>query len=498
MNSTSWSRFLSQIKPSVIKRSVDGSLLSGRPCVRYGTAVLSKANHIVPVSASGRIKLRALMLILLFSICKFLTSCEDTNIRIGDHFDSAGERRKISQQAITEDGGNKALALIVFYGEDADLDTLAEPENRQLLTKHYAVKELRLSQSYDEEYYREYWAARVRSGQYSSDLSFDFYLLHKESPYTVRDLEILHRYAVKKTPYLMVIDRGGNTLWASEQVNSRVLQSFIKENNETPPKVVGPVDPLPVRAPSLPFTTAAIRQQNYYALIIYVKDYASLQPLGTPAQDAADLSRVISDKYGFKVTMLPNAKRGDITGALAALRARLTPDDSLLIYFAGHGYLDPATKRGYWQPFDATATDEANWVSNDDIANYLKGMQALHVLVIADSCYSGTLTRGLGAPNTAALEGEASYVARMSQRRSRTALTSGGLEPVSDVGGGRNSVFARALIDTLLQNNVAQNMDSLARDIERRVVRNANQTPTYKDIRFTDSDDGDFVFVPRR
>ena len=34
-----------------------------------------------------------------------------------------------------------------------------------------------------------------------------------------------------------------------------------------------------------------------------------------------------------------------------------------------------------------------NWVSNDDITDMLKVIPAHHILVVADSCYSGTLVR---------------------------------------------------------------------------------------------------------
>ncbi len=89
------------------------------------------------------------------------------------------------------------------------------------------------------------------------------------------------------------------------------------------------------------------------------------------------------------------------------------------------------------------------------------------------------------------------WVVRMAQRQSRTVLTSGGLEPVLDVGGGGHSVFAQAFLNTLRENKTIIDMDSLYETIRRRVILNADQTPLYSDIRFTGHDDGDFIFVPR-
>ncbi len=70
-------------------------------------------------------------------------------------------------------------------------------------------------------------------------------------------------------------------------------------------------------------------------------------------------------------------------------------------------------------------------------------MSAQHVMVVADSCYSGNLTREATSTVRSGAERTA-WMERMNDKRSRTALTSGGLEPVLDRGGGDHSVFARA------------------------------------------------------
>jgi hypothetical protein len=168
----------------------------------------------------------------------------------------------------------------------------------------------------------------------------------------------------------------------------------------------------------------------------------------------------------------------------------------LLIYYAGHGHIDTETERGYWLPVDAERDNEGNWVSNDDITNYLKGMRARQVLVVADSCYSGTLTRD-DSSLTTRVGGEAEWIKRMLERRARTALTSGGLEPVMDKGGKGHSAFAQAFLDVLRENDQPREMDDLFQQIKRRVVLNARQTPEYGAIRLADHEArGDFVFVP--
>jgi hypothetical protein len=85
----------------------------------------------------------------------------------------------------------------------------------------------------------------------------------------------------------------------------------------------------------------------------------------------------------------------------------------------------------------------------------------------------------------------------MARKRSRTVLTSGGLEPVLDAGGSGHSVFAKAFLKALAENRTIIDMDSLYETIRRHVVLNAEQTPLYSDIRFAGHEDGDFIFVPR-
>ena len=132
---------------------------------------------------------------------------------------------------------------------------------------------------------------------------------------------------------------------------------------------------------------------DYHALVIGNNDYRHMLNLKAAIADAEAISALLASRYGFSVTTLINASRYDVIGAMSELRASLSFDTNLLIYYAGHGIVDPVTERGYWLPVDADQDNPANWVSNDDITDMLKAIPARHILVIANSCYSGTLTR---------------------------------------------------------------------------------------------------------
>ena len=235
---------------------------------------------------------------------------------------------------------------------------------------------------------------------------------------------------------------------------------------------------------------------SYHALVIGNNEYRNMPKLKTAVADAKAVSRVLEDRYGFSVTTLINATRYDVIGAMSDLRATLAYDTNLLIYYAGHGVVDPVTERGYWLPVEAEQSNPANWVSNDDITDMLKAIPARHILVIADSCYSGTLVRA--APiELETWEDRRDWLKRIVEKRSRTALASGGLEPVADAGSGGHSVFAAALLSALEENSEIVEAQELFAPVRKSVFLNANQTPIYSDIRLAGHDGGDFIFSPK-
>ena len=242
---------------------------------------------------------------------------------------------------------------------------------------------------------------------------------------------------------------------------------------------------------------------NYFALVIGNNDYAQLPKLETAVKDAREAERLLSQKYGFSTQLLLNGTRYDILSALNRLREQLTENDNLLIYYAGHGDLDRINQRGYWLPVDAEPGSSANWISNIAITDILNSMSARHVLVIADSCYSGTMTRSALASLEAGMSHEArlEWVKLMADKRSRTVMTSGGLEPVLDSGGGDHSVFAKNLFEVLGENDGIIEAQRLYREVATRVASAAaavrmEQVPQYAPIQYAGHESGDFFFVP--
>lgn len=232
---------------------------------------------------------------------------------------------------------------------------------------------------------------------------------------------------------------------------------------------------------------------NYHALVIGIDNYDALPKLNTAVADAREVARTLEANYGYSVHLLENATRIDIIDALDVMRETLDEDDNLLIYYAGHGWRDEQNGRGYWLPAGARTDRRSRWFSNASLTDALQALLAKHVMVVADSCYSGTLTR-----SAAVTAGSPDYIERMVEKRARVVLSSGGLEPVADSGGGKHSVFAKQFLTALRDNEGVLDGTQLFEQVRHKVVLNANQTPEYSDIRLAGHEGGDFLFVRKK
>lgn len=234
-----------------------------------------------------------------------------------------------------------------------------------------------------------------------------------------------------------------------------------------------------------------------FALAIGNEAYEYFPSLKTPIEDAQAVLEVLERSYGFETRFVENASRADILDAVDETMNELSADDSLLLFYAGHGVLDEESNEGYWLPVTAQPDRRSEWLSNGEIRNILRRSPARHVLVIADSCFSGTLTRAVKIGNNFETDLDR-YYEKLASQKSRTAMTSGGLEPVDDGGGGGHSIFASSLLRALTNNDKPiLEAELLHTEITRDVVLNSTggQQPLYSDVRNTGHENGDFLFI---
>ena len=235
-----------------------------------------------------------------------------------------------------------------------------------------------------------------------------------------------------------------------------------------------------------------ISSAKYHALIIAVEKYTdpSISDLDEPVRDAGHFRDLVSKQYTFEeenIRFLKNPSKSDIIGTLHQMRSEVTPEDNLLIYYAGHGYWDEEMETGYWLPADAARDNPVNWLPNTDLTNYLNVLKTKHTLLIADACFSGGIFKSRAAFNNIL------SVERLYKLTSRKAITSGTLNEVPD-----KSVFIQYLIKRLEQNNRKYlPAEQLFSTMKEAVINNSSNIPQYGTIQNVGDEGGDFIFIRR-
>ncbi len=240
---------------------------------------------------------------------------------------------------------------------------------------------------------------------------------------------------------------------------------------------------------------------RYHAIIIGNNQYDELSDLRTAEADAQMIDKLLREQYGFSTQLLINANKLDILTALNSAKELLTENDNLIVYYAGHGQIEPNGERGYWLPVDATVDNTDQWISNSVVTNYLDSISAKQIMVVADSCFSGTLTKA-SIPRMQKSIPEAlrkQWLTLMAKRKVRTVLSSGGVKPVYD-GTTQHSLFATAFIEQLTQNKGVLEGHRLYSDIREDVQKSAielgvDQVPQYAAVKYAGHEVGEFLFV---
>ena len=240
---------------------------------------------------------------------------------------------------------------------------------------------------------------------------------------------------------------------------------------------------------------------DYFALVIGNDKYSNLDNLQTATEDAKEIAKILKKRYGYKVKLLLNADKLTMLKALSDYNKKLGKFDNLMVYYAGHGLIDEKTNEGYWIPTDASLTDKSTWIANKRISDFMANMKAKHVMVVADSCYSGTLSGSAISPLPDDVESE--DILFISRVKARTVLTSGGLQPILDSGGNGHSIFASAFIDTLNENDGVMEGYRLYKAMSQQVklrssLAGLEQVPEYSAVKHAGHEGSEYYFLPKK
>jgi hypothetical protein len=145
-----------------------------------------------------------------------------------------------------------------------------------------------------------------------------------------------------------------------------------------------------------------------YALIVGISDYPGEEDdLATPVPDAEIMRDVLINRYNFpaeNIVMLldDDATRGAIMSAFKRHLGQAGSDGVAVFYYSGHGMQLPRNV-GY-QDNEEDGRDESIFVYgpadyssvivDDELGELADGLNTDNVLLILDSCHSGTGTRG--------------------------------------------------------------------------------------------------------
>jgi uncharacterized caspase-like protein len=147
-----------------------------------------------------------------------------------------------------------------------------------------------------------------------------------------------------------------------------------------------------------------------YALLIGIGAYRHLRRLSKSTSDARALYDLLTDRVyaGYprshvRLLLDHEATKGAINDALDRLARDVSADDTVVIFFSGHG----AQRIGGFEPGEYLCPVEADWydlrstaISTDEFTAALRALGAGRVAVFLDACHSG----GVGEPKDASLQ----------------------------------------------------------------------------------------------
>ncbi len=258
-----------------------------------------------------------------------------------------------------------------------------------------------------------------------------------------------------------------------------------------------PVLQPPTLPPPQPVSSAALPQIRRKLALLFGNDNfadASIPTLDNAGRDVDAVGQVLERHLGYETIVVHDAGRQAMVGALNRLALTARPSDSVIVYYAGHGTVSEANGHGYWIPADADAARPKTWLANADIERLMGRIRASQVVLVADSCFSGTLvgtTRGRPAPATLDLDA-------LLRRRAEVVMSSGGNEPVADGGRDGHSPFAASLMQSLQSLESWRPGASIYQRVREDVTRRIPQTPQYGPLGRGHSAEGaDYLFEQR-
>lgn len=235
-------------------------------------------------------------------------------------------------------------------------------------------------------------------------------------------------------------------------------------------------------------------KQNSWFLGIGINTYTEFPKLSNAVKDVTEVKEILIDKYDveeqYSMTLYDDeATKENIIDTLDELGKKVKAEDKLFIYYSGHGHLNDHLGLGYWIPVDAQKDKAARYIPNSTVRDYVKGIKAKHILLVSDSCFSGSLfMQGQHRSSRAIKE--------LDNLTSRWAICSGRHdEEVYDGDPGENSPFTKSFIDILKSNEQPSlNVGRVADRVIEETAANYEQLPDGRPLFGVGHQGGQYIF----
>lgn len=230
------------------------------------------------------------------------------------------------------------------------------------------------------------------------------------------------------------------------------------------------------------------------AIAVNEYDDTELNKIQNTKSDVAEIISILTDRYAFEdvefIFEKEDTTRKALFSRLNHSFVNALEDENILLIFAGHGDYNEILETAYWLPSDSDPKDPSTWINIGDILAFINASKAFHVAIISDSCFSGAIFE---APK------RGGGVQAYESKKSRLALTSGGIEKVSDGVKGQKSPFAESLIKELLENSLEDMpFNALANNLILTFNKDRIQTPMFGAINGVGHQGGALIFKLKR
>ncbi len=242
---------------------------------------------------------------------------------------------------------------------------------------------------------------------------------------------------------------------------------------------------------------AGLDAPNDFALIIGIEKYRGTLPPSTAAlADAKMFANIAEKTLGVprrNIILLTDddATKSSLDSYIEDwLPKNIKPDSRVYFFFAGHGAPDPQTGKGYLVPWDGDPRFiERQGIGVDDVAKKLQNLGAKQVVMMVDSCFSGSGGRSVLAPGTRPLVPVKEFEPIPKSTQFAMLAAAGSNETTGTTPDGSHGLFSHYLFEALrgkadANNNNRLTLNEVIEFVGTRVPDearrdNREQTPRY-------------------